>query len=60
VYACTIDHDVPDEVVREKLLNERVWWVGSTCGPTLAMVSDAEWTTSDAEWTGSVKLLKSP
>ena len=58
VYVCTIDPDVPDEVVREKLLNERVWWVGSTCGPTLAMVSDAEWTMSDEEWTGSVKLLK--
>lgn len=58
VYVCTVDPDVPDRVVAEKLQGERAWWVGSTCGPTLGMVSDATWTVSDEEWEGTVKDFK--
>jgi hypothetical protein len=58
VYVCTVDPETPDNVVAEKLLGERVWWVGSTCGPTLGLVSDATWAVSEEEWDGWAKDFK--
>jgi hypothetical protein len=43
VWVCTVDPEVPDDVVAEKLHGKRVWWVGSKCGPTLEEVSDRKW-----------------
>lgn len=43
VWTCTIDDSVDDATVAEKLLGRRKWLVGSTCGPTLEVVSNGKW-----------------
>lgn len=55
-WVCTIDPDVPDAVVKERLGNDRTWCVGSTCGPTLEMVSDHDWAGTTKELQRAVKL----
>lgn len=41
VWVCTVDAD--DEAVGMRLGGQRTWRIGSTCGPTLMMVSEIEW-----------------
>jgi len=55
-WVCTIDPNVPDSVVKERLDGDRTWRVGSTCGPTLEMVSDHNWAGTTADLKKKVRL----
>lgn len=57
VWVCTIDPEVDDATVRARLRGERTWRVGSTCGPTLEMVSDHNWAGTTADLKRVVRLV---
>ena len=56
VWVCTIDPQVNDATVAARLEGDRTWRVGSTCGPTLEMVSDHNWVGTTAELRKKVRL----
>lgn len=55
-WVCTIDPSVDDATVAARLQGDRTWRVGSTCGPTLEMVSDHNWSGTTAALKKMVKL----
>lgn len=54
VWVCTVDADQVDIIA--KLGGKRTWRVGSTCGPTLEMVSNADWSAQTKELQRVVRL----
>jgi hypothetical protein len=56
VWVCTIGDEVDDATVEAKLHGKRVWQVGSKCGPTLEMVSDAKWSGPPKDLEKMIKL----
>ena len=54
VWVCTVDADHREVVA--KLGGKRTWRVGSKCGPTLEMVSDADWASSTKDAQRVVRL----
>lgn len=56
VWVCTIDPTVSNAIVADRLEGRRTWRVGSTCGPTLEMVSAETWTGDTKELQKRIKL----
>lgn len=54
IWVCEVDVD--SERIRE-LGGQRVWAIGSTCGPTLLEVSEAEWSKLERPLARRLKLL---
>lgn len=56
-WVCTIDPSVNDATVAARLQGDRTWRVGSTCGPTLEMVSDHNWAGTTKDLSRIVRLV---
>jgi hypothetical protein len=56
-WVCTIDPSVDDATVAARLQGDRTWRVGSTCGPTLEMVSDHNWAGTTKDLSRIVRLV---
>ena len=56
-WVCTIDPSVDDATVAARLGGDRTWRVGSTCGPTLEMVSDHNWAGTTKDLSRIVRLV---
>lgn len=53
VWTCTVDADASD--LSTTLRGRRTWRIGSTCGPTLMLVSEEVW---ESETSGVAKVLR--
>jgi hypothetical protein len=55
IYVCRVDADSPQLIA---LGGKPVWRIGSTCGPTLMMVSDQVWHDGTQERFTAIKLVR--
>ena len=54
IWVCRVDEDSPRLV---ELGGKAVWRIGSTCGPTLLMVSDEVWSGTTKAYLSAIKLI---